>query len=72
MINLTHCENRVAYFRQQKGLSQMELGMIVGVSKNTISSIELGDTMPRINVAIAIACVLEVDVDTLFYLILND
>ncbi len=38
--------NRLKEARAQKGLSQAELAKIVGVSRNTISSIETGQFNP--------------------------
>ncbi|HVX21661.1 MAG TPA: helix-turn-helix transcriptional regulator [Acidimicrobiales bacterium] len=35
--------NRVRALRQQKGLSQERLGELVGISKNYVSSVELGE-----------------------------
>ena len=39
-------QNRLKEARTEKGLSQAELAAIVGVSRNTISSIETGQFNP--------------------------
>ena len=52
--------------RLMKGMGQAELAERVGVSRQTINNIEINKTMPAIDVALAIAEVLEVDVNSLF------
>lgn len=48
-------------------LSQEELAKAVGVSRQTISSIEKGDYNPTINLCIAICKVLGKTLDELFW-----
>ena len=42
MNNELRIQNNVAAVRKDKGLSQLELAKLVGVSRNTISSIKTG------------------------------
>jgi len=48
------------------GLSQDEFAMHVGVSRQTISSIENGRTSPSVRLALTIAAALEASVEELF------
>lgn len=68
MIDCMVLKNRVAYYRKLVGMTQSDLGDTVGVSKNTISSIENGYESPNVALCLAIAHVLGVSVDKLFYL----
>lgn len=51
--------------RKQKGMTQQELGKIIGVDKRVISKYENGQTIPSIKVAIQIAQALQVSLDYL-------
>ena len=44
--------NRLAAVRKEKGLSQAELAKMVGVSRNTVSSIETGQFNPTAKLAV--------------------
>ena len=48
-------KNRVRDLRSAKGLSQAELGEALGVSRQTINSIENGRYLPSLPLALAIA-----------------
>lgn len=61
-------KNCIAVRRKCFGLSQSELASRVGISKNALSSIELGDAYPRLNVAFALAEALHTPITTLFYI----
>lgn len=54
------------------GWTQSMLAAHVGVSKNTISSIEKGDCLPSIGLAIKLAIALEESLDDLFWLYFAD
>ena len=58
--------NRVQYYRRKIGLSQSELARLVGVSRNTISSIERCEYIPTLKTAFKLAKVLNVDINVLF------
>ncbi|QBI19690.1 transcriptional regulator [Egibacter rhizosphaerae] len=47
--------NRVRELRIEKGLTQAQLGDELGVSRNTINSIEKGRYTPSLPLAIAVA-----------------
>ena len=53
--------------RAAKDLSQQQLADLIGVSRQTISSIEKGDYNPTINLCIAICKVLDKTLDELFW-----
>jgi putative transcriptional regulator len=48
------------------GLSQAELATIVGASRETISSLERGASIPSVTLALAIAHALDATVEELF------
>ena len=60
--------NRLRVVRAERDLSQGELAMLVGVSRQTISSIETGQYGPSTLLAFRLARVLDVRVDELFSL----
>ena len=51
-------KNNVKKTRVEKGLSQQELADMVGVSRNTISSIETGQFSPTAKLALVICIAL--------------
>ncbi len=53
--------------RAEKDLSQQQLADLVGVSRQTISSIEKGDYNPTINLCVAICKALDRTLDDLFW-----
>ena len=60
-------QNKVAEIRKSKELSQADLAKLVGVSRNTISSIETGQYEPTAKLALLLAVALEVKFEELFY-----
>lgn len=60
-------KNNVKIVRMEKGLSQQDLADIVGVSRNTISSIETGQFSPTAKLALVICIALEKKFEELFY-----
>ena len=58
--------NYVKIHREEKGLSQTELGKLCGVSRQTISSIERGDYHPSVVLALRIAQIFNLSVENLF------
>ena len=58
-------KNRLKVARAEKGLSQTQLAELVGVSRNTISSIETGQFNPTAKLALCIA--LDKKFEELFY-----
>lgn len=59
--------NNLAIVRKEKGLSQIELAKMVGVSRNTISSIETGQFNPTAKLALIICIALDKKFEELFY-----
>ena len=60
-------KNNVAEIRRVKGHSQAELANMVGVSRNTISSIETGQYQPTAKLALLICVALDKKFEELFY-----
>ena len=59
--------NRIKEFRGEMGLSQSELASAVGVSRNTISSIETGQYSPTAKLAYSLCLVLNKSFEEVFY-----
>ena len=59
--------NRLAEIRKQKGLSQADLAKLVGVSRNTISSLETGQYEPTAKLAYLISLALDLKFEDIFY-----
>lgn len=59
--------NRLKSARMEKGLSQNQLAEIVGVSRNTISSIETGQFNPTAKLALVLCVALDKKFEELFY-----
>ncbi len=60
-------KNRLKEARSAKGLSQAELASMVGVSRNTISSIETGQFNPTAKLALILCIALDQKFEELFY-----
>ena len=60
-------KNRIRETRTEKGLSQTALAELVGVSRNTISSIELGQFNPTAKLALILCIALDKKFEELFY-----
>ena len=60
-------QNRLKEARAEKGLSQAELAATVGVSRNTISSIETGQFNPTAKLALVLCIALDKKFEELFY-----
>ena len=60
-------KNRIREARTEKGLSQARLAAMVGVSRNTISSIETGQYRPTAKLALILALALDRKFEELFY-----
>ena len=58
--------NRIREQRRQRGLSQAELAASLGVSRQTVISIESGRYMPSLPLAFAIARFFNLTVDKMF------
>ena len=60
-------KNRLRDARGEKGLSQAQLAELVGVSRNTISSIETGQFNPTAKLALVLCIALDKKFEDLFY-----
>lgn len=60
-------KNRLKEKRAEKGLSQAQLAETVGVSRNTISSIETGQFSPTAKLALILCIALDQKFEELFY-----
>ena len=61
-------KNRLKDARTERGLSQSALAELVGVSRNTISSIETGQFNPTAKLALVLCIALDKKFEELFYL----
>lgn len=59
--------NRLKEIRSEKGLSQAQLAELVGVSRNTISSIETGQFNPTAKLALVLCIALDKKFEEVFY-----
>ena len=60
-------KNNLAAIRKEKKLSQSELAKLVGVSRNTISSIETGQFNPTAKLALILCIALDKKFEEIFY-----
>lgn len=60
-------KNRLKEYRKEMELSQDELAKMVGVSRNTISSIETGQFCPTAKLALVICIALDKKFEDVFY-----
>lgn len=60
-------KNNLKNARAERKLSQRELAELVGVSRNTISSIETGQFNPTAKLALLLCIALEKKFEELFY-----
>ncbi len=67
MNNELVLKNRLKEARAEKKLSQSALAELVGVSRNTISSIETGQYSPTAKLALVLCIALDKKFEELFY-----
>ena len=60
-------KNRLKEIRAERKISQQELADMVGVSRNTISSLETGQYEPTAKLAYILAIALDMKFEELFY-----
>ena len=60
-------KNNLKKARTERGYSQQELADLVGVSRNTISSIETGQFNPTAKLALVLCIALDKKFEDLFY-----
>ena len=59
--------NDLPALRKEQGLSQADLAKLVGVSRNTISSIETGQYAPTAKLALLLCVALDRKFEEVFY-----
>lgn len=67
MDNNLELKNHMRQVRDEKKLSQAQLAAMVGVSRNTISSIETGQFNPTAKLALILCIALDKKFEELFY-----
>lgn len=67
MNNKLELKNNLKEIRKEKRLSQANLADLVGVSRNTISSIETGQFNPTAKLALIICIALDKKFEETFY-----
>ena len=67
MKNKLILKNRLKEIRKEKGISQQELAEMVGVSRNTISSLETGQYEPTAKLALILSIALDKNFEEIFY-----
>lgn len=67
MKNELVLQNRLKVARAEKNLSQGQLAEMVGVSRQTISSIETGQFCPSAKLALVLCIALDKKFEELFY-----
>ncbi|MDE5564527.1 MAG: helix-turn-helix transcriptional regulator [Oscillospiraceae bacterium] len=60
-------KNRLKEARAAQKMSQAELARVVGVSRNTISSLETGQFQPTAKLALILCIALDMKFEELFY-----
>ncbi|MBQ4093603.1 MAG: helix-turn-helix transcriptional regulator [Oscillospiraceae bacterium] len=60
-------KNNLKQARSEAGLSQQQLADMVGVSRNTVSSIETGQFNPTAKLALVLCIALDKKFEELFY-----
>ena len=60
-------KNNLKEIRSKQGISQQRLAEMVGVSRNTISSIETGQFNPTAKLALVLCTALDKKFEELFY-----
>lgn len=67
MNNILVLKNYLKTIRTEKKLSQNQLAELVGVSRNTISSIETGQFNPTAKLALILCIALDKKFEDIFY-----
>jgi len=67
-MNSKHVANNLCDIRKQKHITQHDLAEHVGVSRQTIISIEKGNYTPSVLLALKIAQTLDTPIDNLFFI----
>jgi putative transcriptional regulator len=60
-------KNRVRELRTERGWSQGELADLVGVSRQTVNSVETGKYTPSLELAFALSQLFQVPIEKMFF-----
>lgn len=60
-------KRNLAYYREQKGYTQLEIAEKLLIIQQTVSSWERGRTVPKLHQMKKLSNVLEIDINELFY-----
>ncbi len=63
---INELKNRIEEIRNEKGMKQEELGKLLGVSRQTISSLENGRYNPSITLAFKVAKLFNLRIEDIF------
>ena len=63
--------NHIQKYRQEKNLTQEALAELVGVSRQTIISIEKGNYVPSLELAFSLSEIFKITVEKLFFISKN-
>lgn len=63
-----HLNNRIRVYRAEKNMSQADLADAIGVSRKTISTIEVGRFIPSTIIALQISRYFDVKFEDVFWL----
>ena len=66
--NADNLHNRVRELRSERGLTQANLGQMVGLTRQSIIAIEKGRFTPSVHTALMLAAALNTTVDDLFWI----
>lgn len=61
-------KNKIAYYRKNRKLTQEELAKLIGVSRQTIISLESGKFNPNLELAYTLAKFFHMSIEELFIL----
>lgn len=60
--------NRIKALREERGLTQIRLAELTGVSRKTVNTVENGVFTPSVTVALKLSSALETPVESIFWL----
>ncbi len=67
MVKPTKLTNSLRDLRTERGITQADLAMQLGVTRQTVIAIELGKYSPSLEVAFQIARILDVTLEDVFH-----
>lgn len=61
-------KNNIKELREKHGISQLELSRFIGVSRQTINSIENGNTIPSLLIAVKLSDFFKLGIREIFFM----